>query len=152
MGKPAENILQCRAEILMDQTTSETPPNISDIVRAKIDTDQAFYVKAILLIPNPTEFNVSIQKQLSSSDHKYEIIFMLDSTTREPAIEDSDNRKNTSPVTEVEKTNSTSLLPTSSPCVKRSLFHKLDETSPASKKVDKRTTNEDKQASIKKMQ
>jgi hypothetical protein len=109
-------------------------------------------VKAIPLPPNPTEFSAAVQKQSSSTDHKYEVIFMLDTTAKESTIEDSDNTKNTSPVIEIENPSLASLVATSSPRVKRSLFHKSDDPSPASKKVDKCTGNEDKQASIKKIQ
>ncbi|CAI9754694.1 unnamed protein product [Fraxinus pennsylvanica] len=62
MGETVENILQCRAEVLMDKTATETAPNLSVIVRAQIDKDHAFYVKAILLLPNPTEFSSVVKK------------------------------------------------------------------------------------------
>ncbi|CAI9755678.1 unnamed protein product [Fraxinus pennsylvanica] len=68
MGETAENILQCRAE--------ETAQNLGEIIRAKIDKDHAFYVKAILLQPNPTEFSPTVQKQQSSADHNEVVSYM----------------------------------------------------------------------------
>ncbi|KAL2494061.1 Replication factor-A C terminal domain-containing protein [Forsythia ovata] len=76
IGEPAEKLLQCSSETLMQHSKHSSTTNIHDAIQMAVDKQQIFYVKATQGLLNKTEY-------------KFEIIFVLDTCLAITQIEHS---------------------------------------------------------------
>ncbi|KAL2494596.1 replication protein A 70 kDa DNA-binding subunit D-like [Forsythia ovata] len=127
IGEPAEKLLQCSSETLM-QHSKDSTTNIHDAIQMAVDKQQIFYVKVTQGLPNKTEY-------------KFEIISVLDTCLAITEIEHSkvDNGKGL--LYPNLPTKPALIEEVSPPPVKKALFLLPDEDSVAKKKIEKNTND-----------
>ncbi|KAL2489979.1 uncharacterized protein Fot_43271 [Forsythia ovata] len=127
IGEPAEKLLQCSSETLMQQSKSSTT-NIHDAIQMAVDKQQLLYVKAT-------------QRLLNKTKYKFEIIFILDTCLAITQIEHSKVDKGKCLLYPDLPTEPALIEEVSSLLAKRALFQLPDEDSVAKKKIETNTND-----------
>ncbi|KAL2492233.1 Uncharacterized protein Adt_27861 [Abeliophyllum distichum] len=127
IGEPAEKLLHCSSDTLMQHSKRSTT-NIHDAIQMAVDKQQIFYVKATQGLINKTEY-------------KFEIIFVLDTCLAITQIEHSKLDKGKGLLYPDLPTEPALIEEVFPPPAKRELFQLLDEDTVAKKKIETNTND-----------
>ncbi|KAL2454075.1 Uncharacterized protein Adt_48423 [Abeliophyllum distichum] len=127
IGEPAEKLLHCSSDTLMQHSKRSTT-SIHDTIQMAVDKQQIFYVKATQGLVNKTEY-------------KFEIIFVLDTCLAITQIEHSKLDKGKGLLYPDLPTEPALIEEVFPPPSKRALFQLLDEDTVAKKKIETNTND-----------